>query len=290
MSEDVVTLTSDDLVVEVQCAAGGRISRLYSRRDAREWLSAPATRDASPVSATYAQTAHFGWDEMLPSVDPSVYVDPPYDGVAVPDHGELWSAQWEVVAATPTSVHQRVRGQRFDYCFERRLELVGPTLRASYQCAVGLAMSMLWALHPQFASVEGTRLEMDEIGPYWYAGVDGELRETPWRGDLNVTRDLDFGSDQNFYVDPSRRDVSPRLVDPNGATLELDWDRDFAPYLVVWVDHHHLTSGRVIAIEPMSGFYDDLARAQRGGRISTFTPDVATTWWVQITVSPGGEE
>ena len=289
MSEDAVTLTTDDLIVVVR-AAGGRIERLYSRRDDREWLSVPATREESArAPATYADTEHFGWDEMLPSVDPSVYVGSPYDGVVVPDHGELWSTQWEIVEVTATSVHQRVLGQRFDYAFERRLELAGPTVRASYQCAVSSAMSMLWALHPQFVSVEGTRLEMDEIGPHWYAGVDGELRETPWRGDLVVERDLAAGSDQNYYVDPLRRSVRPRLVDPNGATLALDWDRDFAPYLVVWADHRHLTSGRVIAIEPMSGFYDDLARAQRSDRISSFTPDAPRAWWVEITVTPGGE-
>ena len=289
MSDDAVTLTTDDLIVEVR-AAGGRIERLYSLRDNREWLSAPATRsEVARLPTMYAQTEHGGWDEMLPSVDPSVYVGSPYDGVVVPDHGELWSAQWEVVEVTASSLHQRVRGQRFDYVFERRLEFVGSTVRASYQCAVGSTMSMLWALHPQFVSVAGTRLEMDDIGPYWYAGVDGELRQTPWRGDLIVERDLVAGSDQNYYVDPSRHGVRPRLVDSNGATLALDWDRDFAPYLVVWVDHRHLTSGRIIAIEPMSGFYDDLARAQRANRISTFSPDAPTAWWVEIIVTPGGE-
>ena len=290
MNPGVVTLTNDDLVVEVLSRAGGRVSRLQSRRDAREWLSAPVSRDApTSVATNYADTEHFGWDEMLPSVDPSVYVGPPYDGVAVPDHGELWSAQWEVVAATDTSVHQRVRGQRFDFTFERHLELVGSRLRASYQCTVGSTMTMLWALHPQFASVEGTRLEMEDVGPYWYAGAGNGLRETPWGGQLVVARDVAVGADQNYYVDPSRRDVRPRLVDPNGATLSLDWDREFAPYLVVWVDHRHLTSGLIIAIEPMSGFYDDLGRAQRSGRISTFHPGAATTWWVQLDVTPGGE-
>lgn len=285
----VITLQNDHVTVDALASEGGRITSLRTRRDGREWMSTPADQPATAavLGAVYTDTAHYGWDEMLPTVDPSVYVGDPYNDMVLADHGELWSATWEVVDVSPTSLHQRVKGQRLDYVFERTLTLTGSTLRSSYRCAVDRPMTMLWALHPQFVARPGTRLELDRVAGRWFKGNDGVLTEIAWTGDFVVERDLAPGTNQNYYIDPDNRAVAPRLVDLDGATLEVEWDRTFAPYLVIWSDHFDLTGHRVIAIEPMSGFYDDLGRAQRAGLVSVFIPENPSTWWVDVTVRPG---
>jgi galactose mutarotase-like enzyme len=289
MSERVVTLENDDVTVEVLAHEGGRIASLRTRRDQREWLSSPSGQPATAavLGAAYTDTAHYGWDEMLPTVDPSVYVGDPYNELELADHGELWSAKWEVVNSSATSLRQVVKGQQLDYEFERTLTLAGHTLRVAYCCTVARPMTMLWALHPQFVTRPGTRLVLDRTDGYWLKGDDGALTEIPWPGDFVVERDLAAGSNQNYYLNPANPHVEPRLVDPDGATLTLEWDREFAPYLVIWSDHYDLTEHRVIAIEPMSGFYDDLGRAQRAGLVSEFVPQDPSRWWVDLTVKPG---
>jgi galactose mutarotase-like enzyme len=288
---DVVTLENDDLRVEVAATEGGRVRRLLSRRDGREWFHPPRGFVGTPAGLTtsFVATDHFGWDEMLPTVDPSVYRGAPYDGVALADHGELWSAEWTVVDATDTSLTQRVVGRQIDFVLERTLRLDHTTLHATYRCEVPRPTDLLWALHPQFACVTGTRLELDGVTS-WMVGEGAALSTQPWPGALIVERDLAPGEDRNCYLAPGHLVTHPRLIDPSGATVTVTWDHDFAPYLVVWADYQHYSPDRVIAIEPMSGYYDALDRAQAHDRISHFSPEAPTAWWVDVTVTPGGSQ
>ena len=116
---ETLTLASEELSVEVAARRGGRITRLTDRRSGREWLIGPhGTGARAALDVTYTETDHYGWDEMLPTVDPCVYPDEPYSGTPLPDHGELWSASWEVLTQSATTVHQRVVGRRLDFTFQ----------------------------------------------------------------------------------------------------------------------------------------------------------------------------
>lgn len=285
----VVTLANDDLVIEVESQRGGRVVRLFSRLDGREWLRTGCGRPAPAptLDAVFTDTDHFGWDEMLPTVDPCRYVGDPYDQVDLADHGELWSTTWEVVAETGTSLHQRARGQRLDYTFDRNLDLEGATLRVNYTCSVGKPTTMLWAMHPQFAMRRGTRLVLTNCGTRVLNTSTGEPETEPWPGDLVVERDVLAGDDRMLYVDPTDTVTTASLVDVDGASLTMDWDHDFARYLGIWIDHGRYTDGRVVAIEPTNGFFDELARAQRSHLVTEFLPQRPTSWWVEIKVTKG---
>ena len=97
---DTVTLGAADARVEIVPALGGKIASL--RLGGREWLwtsdvlprVAPTEALAADDSASYVRVADTGgYDECLPTVGaariPSDATS--YAGLALPDHGELWS-------------------------------------------------------------------------------------------------------------------------------------------------------------------------------------------------------
>jgi galactose mutarotase-like enzyme len=291
----LVRLANDHLRVDVLASRGARIVSLKSRRDGREWLSGTHgdERLASTYGARFTDTDHFGWDEMFPTVDACAYPIEPYLDEPVPDHGELWSATWEVLNETPTSIHQRARSDHFGYTFERTLILDAATLRAEYTCVVDEKTSgtlpMLWALHPQFAVRVGSRVLLSGQPPYLLDTTDATfVQRIEWCGDLVVERDVKPGEDRMLYAAPEVvREAS--IVDPSGATLFLTWDRAFAPYLGVWMDNGRFASEPVVALEPTNGFFDELARAQRAGTVGLFAPGRRVSWWAQIRIEPGDQ-
>lgn len=287
----MVTLANNEVSLSVS-TRGARITNLVNLADDREWLAQPRYSRTSPAAygSLFTETDHFGWDEMFPSVDACSYPIDPFEGVEVVDHGELWSKAWEISDETAISVRHRVSSERFFYTFERSLELSGATLRAQYECVVNgdVSLPMLWALHPQFSMLDGSRLLL--------AGEHAQLvdtsnaedpRRVEWVNDLIVERDIEPGADRMLYVSPDERPNSALLIDSSGSWLRLRWDNSFARYLGIWMDNGRFTSGRVIAVEPTNGYFDEVARAHRGGTVSVFEPGERVTWWVEATLGNG---
>jgi hypothetical protein len=102
-----------------------------------------------------------------------------------------------------------------------------------------------------------------------------------------IERDVESGCDRMIYASPDEQVREARIVDRDGATLRLTWDHTFAPYLGVWMDHGRYTSGRVAAIEPTNGFFDDLERAYTSGTVGIFAPGEHVTWWVKLNIEQG---
>src|SRR5205807_8664921 len=89
-----------------------------------------------------------GWDECFPAVAPSKYVGHPYDGIAVPDHGELWGLPTTAVP-TKDGITTVWHGLRFGYRLTRKLFLDGPTVIADYTL-INLApfdFWFVWSMH-----------------------------------------------------------------------------------------------------------------------------------------------
>jgi galactose mutarotase-like enzyme len=291
--ERIVKLRSDQLTVEV-VPSGARVTSLKSPLHGREWLTQASgtARRSLAYGARFTDTDHFGWDEMFPSVDACAYPAEPFVGVDVVDHGELWNLRWDTLEESSTTIVQRVKSERFAYTFERALVLDGSTLRANYACVVDasapVTLSLLWALHPQFAMSKYSRVELSGERLYVLDTSDAtSVRSVEWRGNLVVERDVELGSDRMIYVTPGEQIAEARIIDRCGSTLRLTWDHSFAPYLGVWMDHGHYTGGQVVAIEPTNGFFDELARAHHSGTVGTFAPGKPVTWWVELQVEQG---
>ena len=290
--ESIVTLSTDELRVDVRAGRGARITSLVNRRDGREWLaqSRRAFAESSPVErAVFTETDHCGWDEMFPSVDPCRFPAPPFAGIEVPDHGELWTCAWESWGASATTLSQRARSDVFGYSFERTLHLDRSTMRCEYMVDVGDGpKALLWALHPQFSAQVGTRLVVPGArSSVLDTTVAASTREVDWPGDVVVERDVTPGANRMLYLHPGDEVDEAALIDRSGSYVSLRWDRSFARYLGVWADHARHAVGRVIAVEPTNGFFDDLARAYNNGTVTTFTPGEPVSWWVEVSVGKG---
>jgi hypothetical protein len=232
--------------LEVRPERGGRITSL--RLDAEELLEQGIGID-DPGAAGFVAGGAFGWDEMVPTVDPTE---------TLPDHGEAWRAPWEVVAQDAGSVLMRARGQVVSWELERRIDVdERVTVTYSYRNVGAEPHRGYWCAHPLFKFETGMEI-----------GLPGGSR-------LAL---LAEGTSEKLFLPKGSID-RVRLGWRSGTAIELVWDVETAPYVGVWVCNGDLGGYRQIAIEPATGGYD---RPDSVAAAPLVGPGEEIYWWLEV--------
>lgn len=282
----VVELTAARVRVRIVPERGAKVLALTWRPEGgpeREWLLQGEPAPHIGYGGTFTDAEMCGWDEMLPTIDACTLAD----GTALPDHGELWAIPWTVVDEGPDRCTTAVEGRALPYRLERTVAVVGDdAVRLSYALTAtgSVPTALLWAAHPQFTAAPGARVELPtEVTEVLdvKAGEPPPVLAWPAAG-LDALAAVPPGDGRKWYVPPDVRVGEARLVDPDGTWLRLTWDAEAVPYLGVWADDGAFAASPVVALEPSTGFYDDLSRADA----PVLAPGETRRW--ALTVRLGG--
>jgi len=98
---------------------GGKAISLVNKRTNREWL----WRSGKPLGnggygTPFSAGDESGWDEMFPAINAGTYPDAPWQGTAIPDHGEVWALPWSDWQAGE-ELRLRVNGVKFPYTLSK---------------------------------------------------------------------------------------------------------------------------------------------------------------------------
>lgn len=294
------TLVSSELSAVMVPIMGAKIVSLLDRRTGAEWLIGPGTRPVKPVAygALFHEQDMAGWDEMFPTIVACPYPGPgARHGANLPDHGEAWTLPWRVVHAGEGSLILTLDGRALPYRLTRAADCPEPaTLRLRYTLNnLGPdPMPYLWAPHPQFTcGPDGQVILPDEItevintipeswgwGPpetrfSWPAAtaIDGSTV----RADLVGPPTLRRG--RKFFTQPHTRSAWAAILRrDSGHWVRFEWNPAKTPYLGLWVDEGALSFDSVVALEPTTGWYDDLALAWQKREV-IFVPAGGTHEW-----------
>jgi len=291
--EPAIALQSDDIEVVVLPRRGAKIASLRHASSGREWLEQPAGELGPPpgYGSAFTDAGMFGWDEMLPTITGSAYPDGEFQGAPLPDHGEVWRLPWKTRVAGEAFVWS-TSGRVLPYEVTRTMRVVDARLHLEYELsATGTTpLWLLWAAHPQFA-VGGrhTRIvlpaEVRQVLDVWPRTEPARVR---WPSpDVESTNGLPSGTGRKLYALPDARIGTAGLVDEDGTWLRLDWDPELVPYLGLWLDNGAYARHPVIALEPATGYYDDLALAVRNERVPQIHPGRPLRWSLLVTLGRG---
>lgn len=289
---------------------GAKILSLVDLRTGRELMARsdrPLVRP--PYGARYDRYDYSGWDECFPGIGEGPYPEEPWAGVAVPDHGELWTRPWrtEVVGDT---IRQVVHGVHFPYTFARRIDFSGgDRLVIDYEVDnhAALDLKALWSAHPMLAATptmrvllpEGVRVRVDSskddrLGAY--------LAEHPWPR----TRDRQGGEvDLDLMGSPGQGHVDKLFSTPVPAGWCALFDEadehflafTFSPSEVPFVGFAAIRGGWpptgqpafVAVLEPCNGWPDRLDVAIARGAYVTVPAGGRLTWRLTVWVGRGRE-
>ena len=276
---EVLLLRSSGLEVAVVPELGAKVVSLKNLKTGREWMyraTNPAKLFRNKPGDDFALSPLVGWDECLPTISPCHW-----RGRALPDHGEVWSASWEIDenAWEQGAIKTSVRLPRSPFKFTRTILAQGDTLSAEYEVVnlSGEPQEFLWAMHPLLALEKGDQLLLPPE-------IHGHLNH-PWIHSLDFscrTKTCD-----KAYAGPLRQGLAEILNSVSGDCLSFIWDTMDCDTLGIWLTrggwngHHH------VALEPANGAPDSLAvAASEWKRCGLLPPFGKKNWSVQIRLSP----
>lgn len=282
-----VILEAPGVLVEVVPERGAKITRLRDSAAGREWLEQPRASLEGPVdtSVDFDDGDLCGWDEMMPTIDPCAY---PGTTNALSDHGDLWRTPWKVDDVTTASVTTSVYGTSLPFALTRTIQVSASRVDLHYtlRASGSEALFLLYAAHPLFRYMPGTRIMLDEQPHRLVTLNDDDPTPVFWPVDgLDVVDAVASGDARKYFLDPSSRIATVGLRDPGGASLQMSWNLAELPYLGVWLDHGLLAPHPVFAIEPTNGFGDSLQRCVDRSSIPALAPGSSRSWSIAITLS-----
>ncbi len=286
-------LCTDAMQVRVDAMRGGKLTSLRDLRSGREWLLPPNQQLGTPAGygASFVETELSGWDEMVPTIV-ACRIAGPTTPVALPDHGELWSVAWETIVADEQRITMLGVGRALPYSLERTISIAQhDRLNCSYRLHNhgGSPFPILWAAHPQLVWRPGSRVELPaDVAHVLDVTSWPEPRSVRWDEVLATRLDhLQDGEGHKIWTLPGQSPEWCRLRDPDNGAITLRVDPSMVPYLGIWWDAKAYARVPVMALEPSTGHYDNLAAAAAAGRVPWLQPGAELRWDLAVELTPG---
>ncbi|HSI33873.1 MAG TPA: hypothetical protein VK986_09835 [Tepidisphaeraceae bacterium] len=292
-----VTIENDALRMEVWPQLGGKVSSLIDKADGFDLLfNYPAELPEEPqYDLPYHKGWYAGWDECFPAVGPSRYAGYPYDGIPVPDHGEVWSLP-TVAAPMRHGITTVSEGLRFGYRFTRALYLDGSAVVADYTVhnLAPFAFRFVWATHPLLSMrvpvvldlPQGTTMRLSHDAAGTEIGQEFAWPVTAGGDDLARPNDLRTGAAWKVY---SHHPIGGPLTvryPSRGRRLTVQYSSDdsVAAYWGVWVNTGGWGTHRHFGVEPTTGRHDQIDRSIKDHSAGTVPPLGKKSWTVRLAV------
>jgi hypothetical protein len=290
-----VTVENGAIRLQVWPAFGGKVSSMVDKADGFDLLfDYPAELPTRPrYDEPFDDGWCAGWDECFPAVARGRYPGHPYDGIAVPDHGELWGLP---TTAVPTKDGITVvwHGLRFGYRLTRKLHLDGPSVVADYSL-VNLApfeFRFVWSQHVLLSMAADARLEA--AGRWSYAhdatGVDHD-RPFDWPAlepGLSVETPAAMPAGRGwklFGIDPIATPLTVRYpARGRSATVSYSSPDALPAHWGVWVNTGGWGNTRNFTVEATTGRSDQLDRAVNDGSAGRVGGGGRRDWSVRWTL------
>jgi galactose mutarotase-like enzyme len=243
-----MVLRSSRWTLEVRPERGGRVTSL--RLDGEELLDQGIGVDRPGSAAGFVEAGARGWDEMVPTIDPTG---------DLPDHGEAWRLPWTVLEKTHESVEMRCSGQVVPWELVRRIALKGDAVHVSYVYRNRGAVPHLayWSAHPLFRYEEGMT-------------IGAPAAEHLGR--------LARGTSTKVFMPKGSID-RVGLAWRSGHAIELVWDAVLTPYVGIWVCNGDLGGYHHVAVEPATGGND---RPDPEAPPPLLGPGEELRWWLEV--------
>ncbi len=301
-----LVLENNHLRITIAPRLGGKIASIQLLPEHEELLQKPLRpyaprRRYMPFDASDAS----GWDECLPSVA-ACEVETPSGKARVPDHGDFWQVEWQIVSQNENGVTLSADGFSLPLRFTKAITLTENQLKIAYKVEnpANFPVEYIWSAHPLFAVDPGDRIILphsvkevvvegsagNRLGPK--GAKHAWPQTTLGHGavcDLSIAGTPEDGiGDKLFTATPPGGWCAierPKL----GRRIQLQFHPHSTMYLGLWICYgawpeDHANRQYCVALEPCTATGDSLAEAQRAGRTNRLAPGEKCEWVVVLQV------
>ncbi|CAN5642745.1 hypothetical protein BH24ACT5_BH24ACT5_02020 [soil metagenome] len=258
--------------VTIEPELGGRISSV--RLGGREWLHQPTSprRPARPFDP-FVRPDLAGWDEMVPTCVPVRF-----DGVDLPDHGEVWARSWAAVERPDGGSDLRDSLGLEVACDSttirvRRVARLGPDrLDLDYELTNegSVVSAAFWMAHPLFDATDLVDVALSPT-PISVVRTYSDSDE-PDASPRYLPREIPDGGFRKYRIGGGDAVRAVRLMASDGTELTMTWRAPVPIFTQIWVDSGAVGTGPVVAPEPAIAWGDDPVSARTAGALPLLAP------------------
>lgn len=306
-----IRLNTDRFSITVAPQLGGKIVSLVNRKTKREFLSrTKISYRHRTYGGPFGDYERDGADECFPSVGSSFVPVFPWEGIKVPDHGEVWTLPWEY-QIKGDRLNMWTQGIRFPYTFERRISFETlarqdkPYIRLSYRVKNNSSFDFpfVYAFHPLFRVETRTKILIppgtdlvtssstdDRLGPpmtkhSWPDVTDFTLDKAYNRSSIRSSRTKEAEKLFTTRLQQGRC----ALLYPNGEFIGFLFPAKKLPFLGLWVNEGGWNNLHHVGLEPSTSQVDRLDVAE-GLKTCGVVPGGGTFEWDISLIMGKGEE
>lgn len=245
-----------------------------------------------------------GFDEMFPTVLGCYYESFPWEGIRIPDFGEVWSTPWEY-EVEKNKLTMKVHGVRFPYQLEKTVYFTEDNiLRIDYILTnfSNFNFDFLWMAHTNFILEENSEIIFPEsvnsiiitanpsgrLGRYgdehsWPSFISSDCKNII----LNKVRSKMEKDWAKYYVKGKMPEGWCALkYSKSNLILALSFPVEKVPYLAVLPNEGGFGDDAFsILVEPCTSSFDRLDMARVRGEYSSISPKSNYSWYLNLTVS-----
>jgi galactose mutarotase-like enzyme len=285
------TSANQHISMSVLPELGAKVVSLRNVRSGFEWMWHPARGSAlfrNSVGDPFEHSTLIGADECVPTVDACYW-----QGLQLPDHGELWAVPW-CVEASATAIQTEVEFPLSPLALERRLSLHGNEIHFEYRLTnrSDASQRFLWAFHPLFPLREGTHIELPSsirtVVPTGAAGMAGVSMGTEWKwphpaAGIDLSR-ANLGQPPacaKLFADFTAETEGSVRIRNGRDRLTFLFDPADVPFIGIWITRAAWNGHTHLAIEPTNTGCDSLPQTPETGRTMVH-PRGTLSWQFRI--------
>jgi hypothetical protein len=265
------------------------------------WNNARQPPSRQPLYASYDDTWSGGWDELFPNDEAASL-----GGTSLPDHGELWTGEWEADAieqGDAACLRLRYITPLTHFHAEKTLILrpESSTLEVRYRLTNhgSSAFPFLWKLHPAFAVSPNHRIDfpaMDvQLEPDFLGTLQGAPPNFPWPHaplgqsslDLRLVPDVESRAVHFFYGTRLAAGWCGITNRANQLAAALRFDLNVFPSCWLFATHGGWRDLNVAVLEPATGHPFRMQSMIERGNARTLAPGETLETTVLFAVQQG---
>ncbi len=273
-----IKLVNDNLSLELLDNFGAKIVSIRDLKSDFEFVyqNKNGSYEKPPYGADFSEFDTSGIDECFPTIDTCTY-----RGVEVPDHGDLWSAEW-VNEKIDDKIVSKTKSKSLGLSFKREITLEGNEILMKYEVCNkdAIPVHFLWANHGLLNILEDSRIEL----PYSRHDALNVHDDLNYRFNLTKIAEYPDNGAYKFYNNEALDRSEAALVHPQlGLKYKMIFDFEKQPFFGVWLTKGGFNGDYNVALEPSNGFYDSLERAIDNG-LRPIDAGECDNWEIKIVI------
>lgn len=274
MYKDVkgLAVETEKLIAVFLPELGAKLTSLKDKRTGRELLEQDKGESYRKLSyaGEYVPAECSAFDDMFPTIDAFRCNQFPWEGVEMPDHGEVCGLPW-TTEIHEDSVTFRVHGVRFPYSLQKTVTEKDGNLALAYRAEnhSPFDFDFVYAAHCMIAAEENAYLtvpyEKGASCTYIFHMQDDINYGDKCTWESYTMGHYPDGDTQKFFFDDPAPEGWCQLNYQDGSFVRMTFDAEKIPYLGIWANCGEFKGMYNCAFEPSSGTHDrpDVARMHK---------------------------